>query len=200
MDFFPLMLELAQFKCHFEFTLQRQVFKNHESSSISYKMVSIFTFMPAIKALNLMFHTTCSLIRVYYNAWKRDTLFEGNDLLTFNDSVQLFQCWGRVLSYPTPRGAVLPHISDGDARHKIQIKTVKGRSMWVWLKLKLTPKWDFCVVCVMAFFFKFLYAQDWAIPEWANIVTFHPKHPKGDQNLLFTPQSETMSIPITFMW
>ena len=34
------------------------------------------------------------------------------------------------------------------------------------------------------------------IPEWANIATFHPKHPKGDQNLLFTLQS----IPVTFMW
>ena len=103
--FFSLMLELAQFKCCFEFKLQRQVFKNHKSSSISYKMVSIFTFTPAIKALNLiMFHTTCSLIRVYYNAWKRDTLFEVNNLLTFNDSVQLFQCWGRVLSYPPHRG------------------------------------------------------------------------------------------------
>ena len=56
--------------------------------------------------------------------------------------------------------------------------------------------WGLC----QAFFFKFLYAQDWAIPEWANIVTFHPKHPKGDQNLLFTPQSETMSIPVTLMW
>ena len=32
--------------------------------------------------------------------------------------------------------------------------------MWVWLKLKLTPKGDFCEVSVTAFFFgKFLYAQ-----------------------------------------
>ena len=89
-------------------------------------MASIFTFTLAIKALNLiMFHTTCSLIRVYYNAWKRDTLFEGNNLLTFNDSVQLFQCWGRVLSYPTPGGVVLPYISDGDACHKIQFKILR---------------------------------------------------------------------------
>ena len=28
--------------------------------------------------------------------------------------------------------------------------------MWVWLKLKLTPKGDFCVVCVRAFFVTFL--------------------------------------------
>ena len=34
--------------------------------------------------------------------------------------------------------------------------------MWVWLKLKLTPKGDFCEVSVTIFFFvfcKFLYAQ-----------------------------------------
>ena len=39
-----------------------------------------------------------------------DTLFEGNNLLTRNDSVQLFQCWGRVLNYPTPGGVVLPYM------------------------------------------------------------------------------------------
>ena len=92
-------------------------------------MVSIFKFKAAINALNLiLFQTTCSLIRMYYNAWKRETLFEGNNLLNFNDSVQLFKCWGRVLSYPTPGGGgggVLPYISDGDACHKIQIKTLR---------------------------------------------------------------------------
>ena len=31
--------------------------------------------------------------------------------------------------------------------------------MWVWLKLKLTPKGDFCDVSVTVFFCKFLYAQ-----------------------------------------
>ena len=38
----------------------------------------------------------------------------------------------------------------------------QGRPMWVWLKLKLTPKGDFCEVSVTAFFSffcKFLYAQ-----------------------------------------
>ena len=53
-----------------------------------------------------------------------DTLFEGNNLLTCNDSVQLFQCWGRVLSYPTPR-ALSSHICDGDACHKIQFKILR---------------------------------------------------------------------------
>ena len=28
--------------------------------------------------------------------------------------------------------------------------------MWVWLKLKLTPKGDFCEVSIMAFFANFL--------------------------------------------
>ena len=45
-----------------------------------------------------------------------------------------FKCWGRALSYPSPRrggggggggGGVLPYISDGDACHKIQIKTLR---------------------------------------------------------------------------
>ena len=107
---FSLMLELAQYKRCFEFMLPKGQFRGKYSkitknSSSSYKTVSIFKFKPAINALNLiLFQTTCSLIRMYYNAWKRDTLFEGNNLLNFNDSVQLFKCWGRVLSYPTPRG------------------------------------------------------------------------------------------------
>ena len=47
-------------------------------------------------------------------------------------------------------------------------------------------------------FYKFLYAHPRAIPEWANIMRFRPRHPKWDQNLQFTPLSETMSIPFTF--
>ena len=31
-------------------------------------------------------------------------------------------------------------------------------------------------------------------------MTFCPKHPEWDQNLQFTPQSEMMSIPLTFIW
>ena len=30
--------------------------------------------------------------------------------------------------------------------------------------------------------------------------TFHPKHPKWDQNLQFKPKRETKSITVTFMW
>ena len=55
--------------------------------------------------------------------------------------------------------------SDGDACQKIPIKPAPA------------PKGDLC-----------------GVSEWANTVTFHPKHPKLDQNLPFTPQSET-SIP-----
>ena len=67
----------------------------------------------------------------------------------------------------------------------------------MWLKLKLTSKGDFCVVStgVRAFFVNFF-----ATPEWAKIVTFHPKHPKWDQNLQFTPQSEMTSFAVTFTW
>ena len=65
----------------------------------------------------------------------------------------------------------LPYKSDGDARRKIV-----GR-MWVWFKLKVTPRGDFCVVC-QGIYCKFLYAQYLAIPERANVVTFPSKHPK----------------------
>ena len=64
----------------------------------------------------------------------------------------------------------------------------RGGPMWVWLKLKLTVKGDFCEVSVTAFC-KFLYAQ----PQ-AYIVTFRPKHPKWDQNL------QTTSTCVTFVW
>ena len=52
---------------------------------------------------------------MYYNAWKRDTL----------------QVLGKSLKLSQPQtgglgeGGVLPYISDGDACHKIQIKTVR---------------------------------------------------------------------------
>jgi len=52
----------------------------------------------------------------------------------------------------------LPFKSDGDVHRKIQIKPLR-RPMWVWLKFKLTPKGDFCVVNVRGFFCKFLYVQ-----------------------------------------
>ena len=42
---------------------------------------------------------------------------------------------------------------DGDARREIQIKSLRE---WVWLMLELTPKRDFCVVSVRAFFVNFL--------------------------------------------
>lgn len=73
--------------------------------------------------------------------------------------------------------------------------------MWVWRKLKLTRKGDLSVVSVRAFVFVdfFTYSAK-RYPEWANIVTLHPKHPKWDQNLQFTRQSETTSIPVTFIW
>ena len=51
--------------------------------------------------------------------------------------------------------------------------------MWVWLKLNPTSKGNFCVVSVTVFFVNFF-----AIPEWAKIVTFYPKHPKVKQKLI----------------
>ena len=47
-----------------------------------------------------------------------------------------------------------PFKSDGDVHWRIQIKPLRT-PMWVWLKFKLTPKGDFCVVNVRAFFVNF---------------------------------------------
>ena len=58
---------------------------------------------------------------------------------------------------PGPRGRGeegLPFKSDGDVHRKIQIKPLR-RPMWVWLQFKLTPKGDFCVVNMRAFFVNF---------------------------------------------
>ena len=38
----------------------------------------------------------------------------------------------------------IPYKRDGDARWKFKLNS-EGRLMWVWLKLKLTPKGDFHV-------------------------------------------------------
>ena len=94
-----------------------------------------------------------------------------------------------------------PNSPGGHSRIKVtgmligKFKLNPGGPMWVWLKLNPSLKGDFCVVSVRAFFVNFF-----AIPIWARIVTFHPKHPKWDQNLQFTPQSETTSILVTFIW
>ena len=48
--------------------------------------------------------------------------------------------------------------------------------MWVWLKLKLTPEGDFCVVSVRAFLKISLCTV--LSDTWTTIITFHPKHPK----------------------
>ena len=49
--------------------------------------------------------------------------------------------------------------------------------MWVCLKLKLNPKGDLCEVSV-EHVLEISLCTVLAIPEWANIVTFHPKQPK----------------------
>ena len=59
--------------------------------------------------------------------------------------------------------------------------------MWVWLKLKLTLIGDHTKADNYSKFCKFLYAQPEEIPEWANILTFSPKHPKREQNLQLQP-------------
>ena len=72
--------------------------------------------------------------------------------------------------------------------------------MWVWLKLKLILKEDFCVVSARAIFVNFFIRSTRRyLNRQTNIVTFYPKIPKLDQNLQFTPLSKTTSIPVGFM-
>ena len=46
----------------------------------------------------------------------------------------------------------------------------------------------------------FLRVQSQMRPLQLNIMVFCPEHPKRDQNLKFTPLSETTSIPAPFIW
>ena len=68
---------------------------------------------------------------------------------------------------------------------------LKGRPMWVWLKLKLAPKGDFCAVsvttCIFLYINFFMHSPKRYLSEWTNIVTFRPINPKQDRNLQFTP-------------
>ena len=52
----------------------------------------------------------------------------------------------------------LPFESDGDLVGKLKLN-LSGRPMWVWLKLKLTPKGDHTKTDITVFFCKFIYAQ-----------------------------------------
>ena len=56
--------------------------------------------------------------------------------------------------------------------------------MWVWLKLELTLIGDHTKADITASFVNFfMHSPKRSIPEWANILTFSPKHPKREQNL-----------------
>lgn len=67
--------------------------------------------------------------------------------------------------------------------------------MWMWLKLKPTPKGDHIKTDITAYFVNFFMHS----PKWyLNGQIYWPL--KCDQNLKFIPLSETMSIPVTFMW
>ena len=57
---------------------------------------------------------------------------------------------------------------------------------------------DFCVISVRAFFVNFFEHTKGYVNEQNS--NFSSKHPKWDQNLQFTSQSETTSIPISFIW
>ena len=70
----------------------------------------------------------------------------------------------------------LPSKSDEDARRKIQIKSPEGDPMWAWIKFKLTPRGDFCVVSVRAFFVNFFMHSTKRYLD-GQIVTLYRKHP-----------------------
>ena len=75
------------------------------------------------------------------------------------------------------------------------------RPNWVWPNLFLTPKSDYMNrVNETNNFIIFLRVQPLKRPLQLNIMAFCPEHPKRDQNLKFTPLSETTRIPAPFIW
>ena len=93
------------------------------------------------------------------------------------------------------RGGVLPYIC--------LIGMCRPKWFWlhfgyVWVRIWTTERHT---PSVRAFFLEIslcaVLSDTWN--TWANVV-FHPKHPKWDQNLQFTPQRETTSITVTLTW
>ena len=70
-----------------------------------------------------------------------------------------------------------------------------GRPVWVWLKLKLSLKGDFCEVSVTAIFANFfMYRRNTWMSIFSHFPAFRREHPKWDQNL------QTTSTRVTFVW
>lgn len=91
---------------------------------------------------------------------------------------------------------------DMDVHRKIQIKSLR-RLMWVWLKFKLTPKGDFCVVNVRACFVNlFMYSTN----RYLNGQTYnsdapsqtHKSETKISKNL--HPKAIRRASPSLFYW
>ena len=91
---------------------------------------------------------------------------------------------------------------DMDVHRKIQIKSLR-RPMWVWLKFKLTPKGDFCVVNVRACFVNlFMYSTN----RYLNGQTYnsdapsqtHKSETKISKNL--HPKAIRRASPSLFYW
>ena len=96
-------------------------------------------------------------------------------------------------------GGRLPYKSDRVACQKMfNNETPKGDQCGCGSSLKW-PLREISLWSVAGHFCKFCYTQYEAIPEWANIVSFHPKHPKWDrvnQNLQFTgPKAKRRASP-----
>ena len=63
--------------------------------------------------------------------------------------------------------------------------------MWVWLKLKLTPKWDFCVVCVRAFFKKISLCSGLSDTWIGKYSDFPSQTPQGrSKSAFYTPKQD----------
>ena len=63
--------------------------------------------------------------------------------------------------------------------------------MWVWLKLKLTFKWDFCVVCVRAFFFQISLSTGLNDTWMGKYSDFPPQTPQGrPKSAIYTPKRD----------
>ena len=69
-----------------------------------------------------------------------------------------------------------------------------GHDLYIFWPLKETNKTSF-----LKQFAAFLHVQPYARPWRLKILVIFPQHPKRDQNLKFTPLSETISIPTFFI-
>ena len=69
------------------------------------------------------------------------------------------------------------------------------RPIWAWLQVFLTPKRDHVKTQNIYLFLYFFACNPKRRPSRLNMMAFGPEHPEWAQNPIFTPLSETTSIP-----